>query len=86
MIFLCPSLHCKALRSAMYKRYINSIIIIIIIIPLLLLNSIIKNKFHYYVYAWPFIHSLYFFTRVKITCVRTEKLRYSGNPPLVLKC
>ena len=25
-------LHCKALRTAMYKRYINSIIIIIIII------------------------------------------------------
>ena len=32
MIFLCPFLHCKALRTAMYKRYINSIIIIIIII------------------------------------------------------
>ena len=31
MIFLCPFLHCKALRAAMYKRYINSIIIIIII-------------------------------------------------------
>ena len=31
MIFLCPFLHCKALRTAMYKRYINSIIIIIII-------------------------------------------------------
>ena len=30
---LCPFLHCKALRTAMYKRYINSIIIIIIIIP-----------------------------------------------------
>ena len=30
MIFLCPFLHCKALRTAMYKRYINSIIIIII--------------------------------------------------------
>ena len=29
MIFLCPFLHCKALRTAMYKRYINSIIIII---------------------------------------------------------
>ena len=28
MIFLCPFLHCKALRTAMYKRYINSIIII----------------------------------------------------------
>ena len=27
-----PFLHCKALRTAMYKRYINSIIIIIIII------------------------------------------------------
>ena len=34
MIFLCPFLHCKALRTAMYKRYINSIIIIIIIIAL----------------------------------------------------
>ena len=34
MIFLCPFLHCKALRTAMYKRYINSIIIIIIIINL----------------------------------------------------
>ena len=32
MIFLCPFLHCKALRTATYKRYINSIIIIIIII------------------------------------------------------
>ena len=32
MIFLCPFLHCKALRTEMYKRYINSIIIIIIII------------------------------------------------------
>ena len=32
MIFLCSFLHCKALRTAMYKRYINSIIIIIIII------------------------------------------------------
>ena len=29
MIFLCPFLHCKALRTAMYKRYINSIIVII---------------------------------------------------------
>ena len=33
---LCPFLHCKALRTAMYKRYINSIIIIIIIIIILL--------------------------------------------------
>ena len=32
MIFLCPFLHCKALRTAMFKCYINSIIIIIIII------------------------------------------------------
>ena len=32
MIFLCPFLHCKALRTAIYKRDINSIIIIIIII------------------------------------------------------
>ena len=31
MIFLCPFLHCKALRIAMSKCYINSIIIIIII-------------------------------------------------------
>ena len=31
MIFLCPFLHCKALRTAMYKRYVNFIIIIIII-------------------------------------------------------
>ena len=30
MIFLRPFLHCKVLRTAMYKRYINSIIIIII--------------------------------------------------------
>ena len=29
MSLLCPFLHCKALRTAMYKRYINSIIIII---------------------------------------------------------
>ena len=34
MIFLRPFLHCKALRTAMYKRYINSIIIIIIIMSL----------------------------------------------------
>ena len=26
MIFLCPFLHCKALKTAMYKRYINFII------------------------------------------------------------
>ena len=32
MIFSCPFLPCKALRTAMYKRYISSIIIIIIII------------------------------------------------------
>ena len=30
MTFLCPFLHRKALRTATYKRYINSIIIIII--------------------------------------------------------
>ena len=29
MIFLCPFLQCKVLRTAMYKHYINSIIIII---------------------------------------------------------
>ena len=29
---LMSFLHCKVLRAAMYKRYINSIIIIIIII------------------------------------------------------
>ena len=33
-IFLCPFLHCKALRTAMYKRYINSIIIIITVMVL----------------------------------------------------
>ena len=38
MIFLCPFLHCKALRTAMYKRYINSIIIIIIIMWLKMTN------------------------------------------------
>ena len=37
MIFLCPFLHCKALRTAMYKRYINSIIIII--------NHLVKEEF-----------------------------------------
>ena len=31
MIILCPFLHCKALRTAMYKPYVNSIIIITII-------------------------------------------------------
>ena len=31
MIFSCPFLPCKALRTAMYKRYISSIISIIII-------------------------------------------------------
>ena len=30
-------LHCKALRTAMYKRYINSIIIILLLLLLLLL-------------------------------------------------
>ena len=40
MIFLCPFLHCKALRTAMHKRYINSIIIIIIIIISLPLRHI----------------------------------------------
>ena len=38
MIFLCPFLHCKALRTAMYKRYINSIIVIIIIIIIIIIN------------------------------------------------
>ena len=37
MIFLCPFLHCKALRTAMYKRYINSIIIIIIIVIIIII-------------------------------------------------
>ena len=32
MIFVCPFLHCRALRTAMYTRYVNSIIISIIII------------------------------------------------------
>ena len=36
MIFSCPFLHCKALRTAVYKRYINSIIIIIIIIIIIM--------------------------------------------------
>ena len=36
MIFLCPFLPCKALRIAMYKRYINSIIVIIIIIIIII--------------------------------------------------
>ena len=38
MIFLCAFLHCKALRTAMYERYINSIIVIIIIIIILLFS------------------------------------------------
>ena len=38
MIFLRPFLHCKVLRTAMYKRYINSIIIIIIIMWLKMTN------------------------------------------------
>ena len=37
MIFLCPFLHCKALRTAMYERYINSIIVIIIIIIIIII-------------------------------------------------
>ena len=37
MIFLCPFSHCKALKTTMYKRYINFIIIIIIVIIMLLL-------------------------------------------------
>ena len=36
MIFLCSFLHCKALRTAMYKRYINSIVIIIIALKLVI--------------------------------------------------
>ena len=49
MIFLCPFLHCKALRTAMYKRYINSIIIIIIIIKIcyyLFLDRFSSEGFH----------------------------------------
>ena len=45
MIFLCPFLHCKALRTAMYKRYINSIIIIIIIIRCLSKNISLAESF-----------------------------------------
>ena len=41
MIFLCPFLHCKALRTAMYMGYINSIIIIIIIIVIIIIIIII---------------------------------------------
>ena len=41
MIFLCPFLHCKALRTVMYKRYINSIISIIIIIIIISIIIII---------------------------------------------
>ena len=33
---LMSFLHCKALRTAMYKRYISSIIIIIIIIIIIM--------------------------------------------------
>ena len=40
MVFLCPYLHCKAPRTAMYKRDINSIIIIIIIIIMMFNKSI----------------------------------------------
>ena len=32
MMFFCPLLHCKLLRTVMYKRYIKSIIIIIVIV------------------------------------------------------
>ena len=39
MIFLCPFLHCKALRTAMYKCYINSIIIIIVIIIIIIITE-----------------------------------------------
>ena len=40
-LVLRPFLHCKALRTAMYKRYINSIniIIIIIIIFIIIINN-----------------------------------------------
>ena len=41
MIFLCPFLHCKALRTAMYKRYINSIIIIIFFFIIIIIIIII---------------------------------------------
>ena len=45
MLFLCPFLHCKALRTAMYKRYINIIIIII-------------NKTYMYVGMYAFLRGL----------------------------
>ena len=32
MMFFCPLLHCKVLRTVMYKHYIKSIIIIIVIV------------------------------------------------------
>ena len=38
---LMSFLHCKVLRAAMYKRYINSIIIIIIIIITIIIIIII---------------------------------------------
>ena len=44
MIFLSPYLHCKALRTAMYKRDINSIIIIIIIIIIIKFNKSIDRE------------------------------------------
>ena len=40
MIFLCPFLLCKALRTAMYKRSINSIIIVRIDVPNFLVQEL----------------------------------------------
>ena len=40
MIFLCPFLLCKALRTAMYERSINSIIIVRIDVPNFLVQGL----------------------------------------------
>ena len=54
MIFLCPFLHCKALRTVMYKRYINSIIIIIIIIIILILYYLLLFRAFMALCTWYF--------------------------------
>ena len=47
MIFLCPFLHCKALRTAMYKRYINPLsLLLLLLLSLFDLEKDIDNVDH----------------------------------------
>ena len=46
MIFLCPFLHCKALRTAMYKRYTNPLSLLLLLLLLFDLEKDIDNVDH----------------------------------------